>query len=228
MLAVVAALGMERISFRPLRGANPTTLLITSFAVSTFLQTAAVVFVYPKPVPVYMPPIFVQNFQIGELLIPKINVLSIIVTLVVLVVLTLFLKRTLLGIALRAAAEDFTTTRLMGIRADSVVATAFAIQGIVAGIVMILWVGGSAVVYPSLGLVPVLIAFMAGIVGGMENLTGAIVGGFLVGFLFTALASILPDQFQAYRQAILFGLVVLILIFKPNGLVPSTYTKEAR
>jgi len=228
VLAVITALGMERVSFRPLRGANPTTLLITSFAVSTFLQTAAVVFVYPKPVPVYMPPIFVQNFQIGDLLIPKINILSIIVTLVVLVVLTLFLKRTLLGISLRAAAEDFTTTRLMGIRADSVVATAFAIQGIIAGIVVILWVGRSAVVYPTMGLVPVLIAFMAGIVGGMENLTGAVVGGFLVGFLFTALASVLPDQIQAYRQAILFGLVVLILVFKPLGLFPSTYTREVR
>ena len=228
VLAVITALGMERISFRPLRGANPTTLLITSFAVSTFLQTAAVVYVYPKPVPVYMPSIFVENFQIGDLLIPKINILSIVVTLIVLVVLTLFLKRTLLGISLRAAAEDFTTTRLMGIRADSVVATAFAIQGLVAGIVVILWVGSSAVVYPTMGLVPVLIAFMAGIVGGMENLTGAIVGGFLVGFLFTALATVLPDQFQAYRQAILFGLVVLILVFKPLGLISSTYTKEVR
>ena len=227
-VALIAALVMERVGFRRLREAKPATLLITSFALSSVLQTAAVVYVFPKPVPVPMPGIFVQNYQIGNLLIPKIDILSIVVSIMVLIVLTLFLKRTLMGISLRAAAEDFTTTRLMGIRADSVVSTAFAIQGLLAGIVVILWMGSSAVVYPTIGLVPVLIAFMAGIVGGMENLTGAVVGGFLVGFLFTALASILPSEFQAYRQAILFGIVVLILVFKPEGLIRSTYTQEVR
>ena len=228
VVAVVIALAMERVAFKPLRDSNPTTLLITSFAVSTLLQTAAVVYVYPKPVPVFMPAIFTQNFDIGGLRIPKIDILSIGVTLVVLVLLNLFLRRTLIGIALRAAAEDFTTTRLMGVRANAVIATAFAIQGILAGIVMVLWVGNSAVVYPTMGLVPVLIAFMAGIVGGMENLTGAVLGGFLVGFLFTALATFLPSGVSAYRQAFLFGFVVVILIFKPQGLIPSTYTREVR
>jgi branched-chain amino acid transport system permease protein len=109
-----------------------------------------------------------------------------------------------------------------------VIATAFAIEGALAGIVMIFWVGSSGVVYPSLGLTPIIIAFMAAVVGGMRSLTGAVVGGFLVGFLFTALASILPSNVQNYRQALLFTIVVAILVARPGGIMRSGVIEETR
>jgi branched-chain amino acid transport system permease protein len=226
--ATAAAVLMERVGFRPLREADATTLLITSFAISSFLQTAAQVYIWPRPVPVTMPPIFVQNFVIGGLRISQIKVITIVLTLVVLGSLTLLLKRTTLGLSLRAAAEDFTTTRLMGVNANRVVGAAFAIEGALAGIVLILWIGDSALVSPTIGLTPVLIAFMAGVVGGMRSLVGAVLGGFLVGFLFTALSAVLPVGMQQFRQGILFMLVVGILVFKPQGLIPGSYRREER
>lgn len=228
VVTIILAVLMERVGFRPLRGVDPNTLLISSFAIGSLLQNVALVYVWPRPVPVSVPSVFSQNFMIGDLRIPKTDVLSIVVTLGVLALLTLFLKRTIIGIALRAAAEDFTTTRLMGIRANAVIATAFVVEGFLAGIVMILWVGDSAVVYPTLGLVPVLIAFMAGTVGGIQSLSGSVLGGFLVGFLFTALATLLPTELQPFRQAILFGIAILILLVRPQGLIRGNYQEESR
>ena len=225
--ATVAALLMERLAFRPLRSASESTLFIASFGVSSFLQYAIEVYVWPTPVAVTIPSMFTSQLVIASVRIPQIDILSIAVSLVVLVLLTLMLKRTLIGIALRAAAEDFTTTRLMGIDANRVIAVAFAIEGALAGIVMVFWVGNSGVVYPQVGLTPIIIAFMAAVVGGMRSLTGAVVGGFVVGFLFTGLAAFLPDQVQNFRQALLFVLVVAILVVRPGGIMQSGDLEEA-
>jgi branched-chain amino acid transport system permease protein len=226
LLTTCMALLMERVAFRPVRGADETTLLITSFAIGYFLENLPVVFINPRPSPVPLPDIFAQNFILGGLRIPKLNLFSIGVTVVVLGILLLFLKRSILGIALRAAAEDFTTTRLMGIRANAVIATAFAIEGLLGGVAMLLWLGRAASVYPSMGLTPVLIGFMAGTLGGMHSLLGSVLGGFLVGFIFTGLATVLPSGAQPFRTAILFGIVVLVLLFRPQGLIPGSYEEE--
>jgi branched-chain amino acid transport system permease protein len=107
-----------------------------------------------------------------------------------------------------------------------VIAAAFAIEGVLAGIVMVFWVGSAGVVYPAVGLTPIIIAFMAAVVGGMRSLTGAVVGGFVVGFLFTALATFLPAAFQNYRQALLFVIVVAVLLFRPGGIVGTGVQEE--
>ena len=116
----------------------------------------------------------------------------------------------------------------MGIDANRIIATAFAIEGVLAGIVMLFWVGSSGVVYPALGLTPIIIAFMAAVVGGMRSLIGAVVGGFVVGFLFTALATFLPAEFQNYRQALLFIIVVAVLLVRPGGIVSGNVLEETR
>lgn len=228
IMACILALAMERVGFRSVRGADQTTMLITSFALGFFLENIPVVFIQPRPEPIPLPSVFAQSYQFGDLRIPKLDILSIVVTIAVLIVLVIFLKRSILGIALRAAADDFTTTRLMGVRADMVISTAFAIHGLLAGVAMVLWVGDSASVFPTMGLTPVLIAFMAGTVGGMQSLSGGVLGGFLVGFIFTGLATVLPSGLQPFRKGILFAIVVLILWFRPGGLISAPYREEAR
>ena len=227
-VTTLLAVLMERLAFRPLRDASAATLLIASFAVSSFLQRFVEVYIWPRPIAVQIPAIFSQTYEIGGVRIPKVDILSILVTAAVLIALTLMLKRTLIGIALRAAAEDFATTRLMGIDANRIIATAFAIEGVLAGTVMLFWVGSSGVVYPALGLTPIIIAFMAAVVGGMRSLIGAVVGGFVVGFLFTALATFLPAEFQNYRQALLFVIVVAVLLVRPGGIVSGNVLEETR
>jgi branched-chain amino acid transport system permease protein len=226
LMAVVTSLLLERVAFRPVREASPNTMLITSFAVSTLLQNSAILFISPRHKAVRTPAFFIENFKIGDLLISKSNVVSLVVSLALLGLLTLFLKRTMLGSALRAAADDFVMTRLLGVRANQVIAAAFAISGGLAGVVSLFWIGRLGSVVPFVGLTPVLIAFVAAVIGGLESLTGAVVGGYLLGFVNVGLQLILPQSLLDYRQAFTFAIVILVLLFRPQGLIRGAYARE--
>jgi branched-chain amino acid transport system permease protein len=225
-VAVITSLLLERVAFRPVRHASPNTMLITSFAVSTLLQNAALLFVSPRTRAVRIPSFFIENIRVGGLLISKSNIVTLVVSLALLGLLTVFLRRTILGSALRAAADDFVMTRLLGIRANVVIATAFAISGCLAGVVSLFWVGRSGSVIPQIGLTPVLIAFVASVIGGMGSLAGAVVGGYLLGFVTIALNTMLPQDLLEFRQAFVFAIVILVLLFRPQGLISGAYSAE--
>jgi branched-chain amino acid transport system permease protein len=226
VMAIITSLLLERVAFRPVRHASPNTMLITSFAVSTLLQNAALLLISPRTRAVRVPSFFIENIKLGGLLISKSNLLSLVVSLATLGLLTLFLRRTILGSALRAAADDFVMTRLLGVRANQVIAAAFAISGCLAGLVALFWVGRTASVVPHIGLNPVLIAFVASVIGGMGSLTGAVVGGYLLGLLTVGLNTMLPQGLLDFRQAFLFGTVILLLLFRPQGLISGTQSAE--
>jgi branched-chain amino acid transport system permease protein len=221
VLAVVIAfaLVMERVAFRPVRGANPATLLVTSFAVSFFLQNLAILIFSSRPKSVALSPIFTEFFSVGGLRIAKLNVLIVLVTILLLTGLAAFLKKTPLGVQMRAAAEDFGMARLLGVRANTVIATAFAISGLLAGAAALLLEAQTATLTPTMGLNPVIIAFVATVIGGMASLPGAVLGGFTLGCLTVALQAALPLEFRAYRDAFAFGAVIAILVFRPQGLI---------
>lgn len=226
--AIVAAVIMERVAFRPVRFGTANTMLITSFAVSTLLQNVALLAISPRPQAVRLPSFFVESVMLGDLRLRIVDLASIVVSVLALVILTILLRRTTIGIALRAAADDFTMTRLLGVRANVLISVAFAISGLLAGIVAIFWVGRSSLVEPSVGLQPVLIAFIAAVVGGMENLKGAVLGGYLLGFLTVGLQTWLPQAMLDYRNAVLFGIVIVILLIRPEGLIRPVYSRERR
>lgn len=226
--ALIAGVLMERVAFRPVRNTSPTTMLITSFAVSNLLQNIALLTISPRPRAPRLPSIFVENFTVGDIRIKIVDVIGLCVSIVALVVLTVFLRRTIIGLALRAAADDFTMTRLVGVRANIVIAAAFAVSGFMAGIVALFWIGRSGQVWPAVGLQPVLIAFIASVVGGMESLKGAVLGGYVLGFLTMGLQTWLPTSVNNYRDAVMFGIVILVLVIRPQGLVRPVYLREAR
>lgn len=226
VMAIITSLLLERVAFRPVRHASPNTMLITSFAVSAVLQNAALLLISPRTRAVRVPSFFIENIKLGGLLISKSNLLSLVVSLATLGLLTLFLRHTILGSALRAAADDFVMTRLLGVRANQVIAAAFAISGCLAGLVALFWVGRTASVVPHIGLNPVLIAFVASVIGGMGSLTGAVVGGYLLGLLTVGLNTMLPQGLLDFRQAFLFGIVILLLLFRPQGLISGTQSAE--
>lgn len=226
LMVVLTSLLLDRVAFRPVRDANPLTMLITSFAVSTLLQHAAILFISPRHKAVPMPSFFIENIEVGGLLISKSNIVSLGVSLGLLGLLTLFLRRTILGSALRAAADDFVMTRLLGVRANQVIAAAFAISGALAGVVSLFWIGRSGSVVYYIGLTPVLIAFVATVIGGMDSLLGAVVGGYVLGFLTIGLQMVLPQALLDYRQAFTFGIVILVLLFRPQGLISGTSSRE--
>lgn len=218
-VAIVLVLLMERTAFRPVRGASGTTLLLTSFAVSAILRVLFQNFISARPKPVPMPISLSGTIEIGGLHIGVIQAISILVTAIMLVGLSLFLRTTVLGRAMRAASEDFAIVRLMGIRANAVVATAFAISGLMAGVAGILWVAQRGSVDPLMGFLPVLKAFIAAIIGGLGSLSGAVAGGFLLGFIEVFLQAYLPESLLSYRDALTILLVIAVLLFAPQGLL---------
>lgn len=217
-VGVVAALAMERIAFRPVRDASPATLLLTSLGLSIIIQALLQMLISPRERAVPQPDWLLDSFQVAGLRVQAVQLLAIVVTIVSLVALTVIIKRTRMGIAMRAAAEDFDATRLMGISANRVVAVAFALSGLLASLAAILLLARRGTVHPSMGLVPVLKAFVATVLGGFGSLAGAAVGGFLLGFLEVALRAWLPQDVAGFTEGMLFAIVAFLLFFRPNGL----------
>ncbi len=226
--AIVVALGMDQIAFKPVRNASPTTMLITSFAVSTLLQAVALLVISPRPRAPRLPSIFVESMHIAGVRVKVVDVIALVVSIVALVALQIFLRRSIVGLSLRAAADDFTMTRLVGVNANKVIATAFAISGLLAGIVALFWIGRIGQVLPTVGFQPVLIAFIASVVGGLSSIKGAVLGGYILGFLTIGLQSWLPQDVNAYRDAIMFAIVIVMLLVRPEGLVRPAFSREAR
>jgi branched-subunit amino acid ABC-type transport system permease component len=224
VLVVTLALAMERIAFRPVRQASPATLLITSFAVSFLLQNVAALIWGSTPRATDFASGLDTSFSIGSIAIQKLDLVIIGVTLALLLALGLFLRRTTIGMQMRAAAEDFRMARVLGVRADNVIAAAFACSGLLAGVASILLTAQTGTVSPSVGVNVVLFAFIATIVGGMGSLPGAVLGGFSIGVLTVALQAALPLEFRPYRDAFVFGTVLALLVARPQGLVPARST----
>jgi branched-chain amino acid transport system permease protein len=224
--AVLLALAIERAAFRPLRGADPATLLISSFAVSFFLQKTMIIFVGSRPKGVDFLPALARQVEIAGIRLQLLQLVTIFVSAALLVATTWFLKSTRLGLEMRAAAENFRMAEVLGIRANRVIATAFAISGLLAGVVACLFVAQTGLVQPRMGLQLVIIAFVGTVIGGLGSLPGAALGGFLVGAVTILLQALLPPDLRVFREAFLFVAVTLVLLLRPQGLIPARGLKE--
>jgi len=220
--ATGAGLLLERVAFRPMRGAPPATLLLTSFAVSVILESVYLLVFGGPPRPIPYPSWTRAHFVVAGVSVGWMEVASLVTTMIVLVLLGLALRYTVLGLALRAAAEDFPITRLMGIRANVVILAAFAISGAVAGIAAVFWFANSALVGPTAGLTPVLKGFIAAILGGLGSLSGVVMGGFLLAGAEALFQAVLPASALPYVDALVFMIVILVLFVRPQGLLTRT------
>lgn len=221
LAAALAAVLTERLAFRPMRRADATSLLLTSFAVSAVLRVMFQNGISARPKPVPLPAALSGTVNLGPVHLGAVPLASILVTILSLVALTVFLKRATLGLAMRAAAEDFQVLRLMGIRANRVVAMAFALSGALAGVSAALWVAQRGSVDPLMGFVPVLKAFVAAVIGGLGSLPGAVAGGFVLGIAEVLFQAFLPDAALPFRDAFVLSVVIVILIWRPDGLIPA-------
>jgi branched-chain amino acid transport system permease protein len=219
LATTLAAVAMERIAFRPLRGASIETLLVTSFALAFFIQTVLQIGVSAEPEPIAHTGWSDRGYSVGAYTVGLLDIITTGVTLVVLVLLTLFLRRTLLGVSIRAAAEDFATVRLMGVSAGRVVVSAFALSGLLAGIAALLFFASAGSVSPTSGTAPIVAAFIAVVLGGLGNLAGAVVGGYVLGFADQILEAALPDKILQFHQAVVLAILIGILLLRPQGLV---------
>jgi len=225
-LVVLLALAMERVVFRPMRRADGATILIMAFSLSVFLQNAMLAIAGPRAKSVNFADRLIQPLTIGSLRIPWLDIVTVGVTAVLLVALALVLRRTAIGRQLRAAAEDFGMARLVGVRADTVIAVAFAVSGALAAVGGILLTVQTGSLTPTMGLQPVLVAFIATVIGGMGSLVGAVLGGYLLGAITVVLQVALPDGLLPYRDAFVFVLVIVALLVRPQGIVPGRFSAE--
>jgi branched-chain amino acid transport system permease protein len=250
---ILVGLLMERVAYRPIRGAPDVAALLTSFAVGQILQngTLLVTRLLQRPNPLAFPVISALSgvFTFGSITIPRVNVLSLVLGIILLVLLSLFVTRTDLGLSMRAAAEDLPAARLMGIDTNRVIATAFAIGSGLAAVAGLLFAVQAGQLTPYMGFTPVLKAFIAAVIGGFGSISGAIIGGYALGgleVLLTAIPGIgdilppglvtpgvqawlkqwLPSSLTSYRDAFVFVVLILVLLFRPNGIMGSREREE--
>lgn len=216
---VLAALLMERLAFRPLRGASFLTLIFTSFAISIVIQNLFVALISPRQRGVSFPGFFDRAFHAGSYTISLLQLLTTGVCAVALLLLILFLRRTNQGLGMLAASQDFQVTRLMGISADRVIAGAFAVSGALAAIAAVFITARRGTVDPFMGFNPVLKAFIASVIGGLGSLGGAVAGGFVLAGIEVALDGTLPTEAQPFRDAFSLLIVVAILYIRPEGIL---------
>jgi branched-chain amino acid transport system permease protein len=219
LVTVALALLSDRLVFRYLRKANPGSLMVASFALGYVIQNAIPLIYGGRPKAVGLWPNLSHVISFGGLRVPALQLLIIGVTVALLLTLVVFLERTRYGVQMRAAAEDFAMARYIGVRADRVIAMAFAISGMLAGVVSLLFVAQTGILSPAMGINVVLFAFISTVIGGMGSLTGAVIGGLLVGITSSFLQAYLPADIRLFRDALLFLLVIVVLLVRPNGIV---------
>lgn len=219
LVSIATGIMTEFVAFKPVRAKSVTAVLITSFAFSTLLQNAALLFISPRARNVPLPDIFTRSVEILDVVIPIRNLITIACVLLLLSIFSFAMKRTVLGLALRAAASQFRMARMVGIPANMIISLAFAISGLFAGVVAILWLGRIGSVVPGIGLEPLLVAFIATVIGGMRSLLGAVVGGYLLALIDVSFNYGLSQNLLAFRDAFTFSFVILILLFRPSGLI---------
>ena len=169
LIVVVIALLTDVLVFRPLRRAYSPTLMIASFAVSYIIQNGVLMIYGSRPKAVNLWSELNTQILIGGLRLPLLQIVTIAVTLVLMSVLTLFLKRTLIGIQMRASAEDFRMAQYLGVRGNVVIGLAFAISGMLAAVVSLLYLTQSGSLSHVMGVPLALYAFVAVVIGGMGS-----------------------------------------------------------
>jgi branched-chain amino acid transport system permease protein len=231
--AVVLALSlaMEFAAFRPLRQASPMTMLVATFAISYLLQSIALVHFGAIGKIVVVIPQLTQPLTIGSLHVRWITIVTILVAICVFAALTLFLNRTSIGLQMRAASIDSQTARLLGVRANAVITVAVLISGIIAAIVAVILpmaVPERILVTPDFALRETIIVLVGVVVGGIDRLLTATLGGFTIGFAVGALSGFLPSSgdwpftSSVYLDSAVFMLVIVVLLLRPEGLFART------
>jgi len=220
-IVVTSAYGysIERVAYRPLRGSNRLIPLISAIGMSIFLQNTVLLSQDSKDKSI--PNLIPGSFSFGpggaeEVLISYMQILVFVVTLVAMTGLTMFISRSRLGRACRACAEDIKMANLLGINTNNIIALTFVIGAALAAVAAVLLSMQYGVINPNAGFLVGLKAFTAAVLGGIGSIPGAMLGGLVLGVAEAFGADIFGDQ---YKDVVAFGLLVLVLLFRPTGIL---------
>ncbi|NLI34598.1 MAG: branched-chain amino acid ABC transporter permease [Deltaproteobacteria bacterium] len=217
---------LDRAAYKPLRDAPRISLLISAIGASFLLENVALVVLGGVPKAFPRPPLFDQVISLWGLRIQVLTIYTPVITLSLLMGLLFIIYRTKAGKAMRAASKDFETTRLMGINLDRIIAVTFLLGSSLAAAGGIMWAMKYPQVNPFMGVFPGLKAFIAAVLGGIGNIVGAVIGGFLLGLGEILIVALLP-QLAQYRDAFAFVILILVLLFRPTGIMGEPLTDKA-
>ena len=214
-VSAVRGVTIERLAYKPLRGGSRMSALITTIGVSLMLQNGFLLIFgsSPKPFPNHFTG---EGFTLGGVTVSRLTAITLVVTVVLMVLLTLFVNRTRVGKAMRAVSEDQGAAQLMGINIDTSISITFAIGSALAAVAAVLYSSTYPLINPYMGSMLGLRAFIAAVIGGIGVIPGAMIGGFIIGI---AEALIKRYISSAMADAIVFALLIIVLLVKPSGLL---------
>lgn len=215
IFCVLLGITVEKVAYKPLRGASPLAVLITAIGVSYLLQSAAQMIFGTAPKMAIIADM--GNFEVGSLKVPYYTIITLVCSLVIMIALTLFIKTTKIGRAMVAVSEDRGAAQVMGINVNAVIMITFAIGSALAAFAGFFMLMKAPSLSNTLGAMPGIKAFTAAVIGGIGSIPGAMCGGLLLGVV-EAVSFTIPS-IAAYTDAIEFMILILILLVKPTGIM---------
>ena len=224
IMTVILGVVIERTAYKPLRSAPRMSVMISAIGVSYLLEnlatyiTGGLAKAYPEI------PFLKTTYTIGSMTIKTITIVTPLLTIFLVVALVFFIRHTKIGMAMRAVAKDFDTARLMGIKVNAVISATFVIGSFLAGVGSILYFSNSGQVSPMIGAMPGLKAFVAAVFGGIGSIPGAVLGAFIIGICESFIKA--NDSIAIFSNAFTFALLIVVLLFKPNGMFGEKLTEK--
>ena len=218
VLTVLLGFLVERLAYKPLRSAPRMSVMISAIGVSYLLQnfawyaTGGLAKQYPTL------NFLTNTVKIGPVQVKMVTIITPFLTVVLVLLLQLLIKKTKVGMAMRAVSFDFETSRLMGVKINSVISVTFIIGSFLAAMGSVLYFSAYTTVTPTVGAMPGLKAFVAAVFGGIGSIPGAVIGAFVIGIVENIIKGIANGAYSTFSDAFTFALLIIILVVKPTGL----------
>ena len=220
---IVLGIAIERAAYRPLRTAPRMSVMISAIGVSYLLENLANYLFTAMPQSYPQIPALKHVYTFGDISVSRVTILAPVLTVILTVVLVMVVNHTKLGMAMRACSKDQETARIMGIKVDSIITITFAIGCGLAAVGSILYFTDRNTVQPYSGSLPGLKCFVAAVIGGIGNIPGAVIGGFIVGICQIAITA---AGYSVFSDAFTFVLLLIILLIRPTGLFGEKATQK--
>jgi len=225
ILTIIFGVMVERSAYKPLRNSPKISVMISAIGASFLIENVAIVVFGGRPKTFPVPEMFAKVLKFGEVSIVGVTMYTPVITLLLLAVLLYIVNKTKTGMAMRAVSRDYEAARLMGIDVNRIISFTFAIGSGLAAIGGIMWGMKYPTLLPLMGMMPGLKCFIAAVVGGIGDIKGAVLGGFILGLSEILIIAFFP-ALSGYRDAIAFILLIVILLVKPTGLMGQNLTEK--
>jgi branched-chain amino acid transport system permease protein len=217
-LTGIFGVGLERLAYRPLRNSPKISIMISAIGASFLIENLATVIFGGRPKGFPAPAFFNNVIHLGPVSVVVISIIIPILTAVLLTMLVYIVHRTKTGMAMRAVSTDLVAARLMAIDVNKIVSFTFGTGSVLAAVGGVMWALKYPQLNPTMGMIPGLKCFIAAVIGGIGNISGAVLGGLLLGFIEIMIIAFLPTL-TGYRDAFAFVMLIIVLLVKPSGLL---------